>query len=48
MDCLNYEMNSLMLFLFQNKIQLHRKTVNKMTYIDQRKKIDLIQKKLYT
>ena len=44
MDFLNNEMNSSMLLLFQKKIQPHRKTANKMTYIDQRKKIDLIQK----
>ena len=43
MDFLNNEMNSSLL-LFQKKIQPHRKTANKMTYIDQRKKIDLIQK----
>ena len=37
-----------MLLIFQNKIQFHRKTVDKMTYMDQRENIDLIQKKLYT
>ena len=47
---LNHRINSFdkkMLLLFQNKIQLHRKTVAEMSYIDQHENIDLIQKKLW-
>ena len=50
MNFLNYAMNSFdkkMLLIFQNKIQLQGKTVDEMTYMDQRENIDLIQKKLY-
>ena len=40
--------NKEMLLPFQIKIQLHRKIVDEMAYIDCYENIDLIQKKLYS